>query len=207
MRPIPASRFQLMPQPGSAVAIIRSALRYADSAIVGMPSAPGVFTTTVGGGADAVAAAMWKPIFGMLDGDHQRARRVGGGGRDRGNRGDGGVAQRRPRHGERWRSGAYDSGEDQAGDHRHTECRAPGRAGQQLLHCRDGGTTAAGIRRAPRAARTTDCRTVVRVVTRAARHLWGARHANYPLPHLCKGRSLPRSALDLPQYSSPIRHL
>src|SRR5271156_9491 len=64
MRPIPASRFQLMPQPGSAPAIIRSALRYADSAIVGMPSAPGEFTTTVGGGADTVAAPMWKPILG-----------------------------------------------------------------------------------------------------------------------------------------------
>src|ERR1700684_2316633 len=29
-----------------------------------MPSAPGEFTTTVGGGADTVDAAMWKPIFG-----------------------------------------------------------------------------------------------------------------------------------------------
>src|SRR5277367_364625 len=64
MRPIPASRFQLMPQPGSAVAIIRSALRYAASAIPGIPSTPGVFTTRVGGGADAAASAMWKPIFG-----------------------------------------------------------------------------------------------------------------------------------------------
>src|ERR1700739_1547095 len=64
MRPIPASRFQLMPQAGSATAIIRSALRYADSAIVGMPSAPGEFTTAIGGGADAEAAATWKPVFG-----------------------------------------------------------------------------------------------------------------------------------------------
>src|ERR1700743_1202561 len=64
MRPIPASRVQLMPQPGAAPAIIRSALRYADSAIVGIPSAPGEFTTTVGGGADTEASAMWKPIFG-----------------------------------------------------------------------------------------------------------------------------------------------
>src|ERR1700743_1264218 len=64
MRPIPASRFQLMPQPGSLAAIIRSALRYAFSAIPGIPSAPGVFTTPVGGGADDVAAATWKPTFG-----------------------------------------------------------------------------------------------------------------------------------------------
>src|ERR1700722_11886362 len=64
MRTIPAIRFQLMPQPGSAVAIIRSALRYALSAIPGMPSAPGVFPTPVGGGADDAASAMWKPIFG-----------------------------------------------------------------------------------------------------------------------------------------------
>ena len=53
-----------MPQSGSETAIIRSALRYAVSAIAGMPSAPGVFTTTVGGGADAAASAIWKPIFG-----------------------------------------------------------------------------------------------------------------------------------------------
>src|ERR1700733_12502827 len=64
IRPIPASRFQLMPQAGSASAIIRSALRYAASAIVGMPSAPGEFTTSVGGGADTLASAMWKPTFG-----------------------------------------------------------------------------------------------------------------------------------------------
>src|ERR1700749_2132229 len=64
MRPIPASRFQLMPQAGSATAIIRSALRYADSAIVGMPSAPGEFTTPAGGGADAMAAPIWKPVLG-----------------------------------------------------------------------------------------------------------------------------------------------
>ncbi len=53
-----------MPQPGSEVAIIRSALRYAVNAIVGMPSVPGVFTTRVGGGAEAAPSAMWKPIFG-----------------------------------------------------------------------------------------------------------------------------------------------
>src|ERR1700741_2695901 len=64
MRPMPASRFQLMPHAGSAMAIIRSALRYADSAIVGIPSEPGVFTTAVGGGADTIASPMWKPIFG-----------------------------------------------------------------------------------------------------------------------------------------------
>src|ERR1700761_4859817 len=29
-----------------------------------MPNAPGVFTTIVGGGADVVASAMWKPVFG-----------------------------------------------------------------------------------------------------------------------------------------------
>ncbi len=46
------------------MAIIRSALRYAFSAIAGMPSAPGVLTTPVGGGAEAAASAMWKPIFG-----------------------------------------------------------------------------------------------------------------------------------------------
>src|ERR1700739_585969 len=64
IRPIPASRFQLMPHAGAATPIIRSALRYADNAIAGMPSAPGVFTTAVGGGADAKAAATWKPVFG-----------------------------------------------------------------------------------------------------------------------------------------------
>ena len=58
MRPMPASRFQLTPQPGAAVAIIRSALRYAANAIVGIRSAPGAFTTADGGGADIVAAAM-----------------------------------------------------------------------------------------------------------------------------------------------------
>jgi hypothetical protein len=47
-----------MPQPGAADAIIRSALRYADNAIAGMRSAPGEFTTTDGGGAEIVAAAM-----------------------------------------------------------------------------------------------------------------------------------------------------
>src|SRR6202007_1644637 len=60
MRPIPANRFQLIPQAGSEAVIICSALRYADSQIVGTPSAPGEFMTTVGGGADTAAAAMWK---------------------------------------------------------------------------------------------------------------------------------------------------
>src|SRR5689334_12275640 len=64
MRPMPASRFQLMPQPGSVTAIIRSALRYAVSATAGMPSTPTLLTTPVGGGADAAASAIWKPIFG-----------------------------------------------------------------------------------------------------------------------------------------------
>jgi hypothetical protein len=60
IRPIPANRVQLIPQAGSEADTIRSAFRYADSAIAGIPSAPGEFTTTVGGGADTVAAAMWK---------------------------------------------------------------------------------------------------------------------------------------------------
>src|ERR1700760_2562322 len=60
MRPIPANRFQLIPQAGSEAVMICSALRYADSAIVGIPSPPGEFMTTAGGGADTVAAAMWK---------------------------------------------------------------------------------------------------------------------------------------------------
>ena len=72
----------------------------------------------------------------VLDGDHQRAGRVGGGARDRGNRGDGGIAQRRLGQGERRCAGAVDAGIDQAGDHRHTECRAPGRAGQGFLDSR-----------------------------------------------------------------------
>src|ERR1700685_2920108 len=60
MRPIPANRFQLISQAGSEAVMICSALRYADSAIVGIPSPPGEFMTTVGGGADTVAAEMWK---------------------------------------------------------------------------------------------------------------------------------------------------
>src|SRR6201993_4831980 len=60
MRPIPANRFQLIPQAGSEAVMICSALRYADSAIVGTPSLPGECMTTVGGGADTAAAAMWK---------------------------------------------------------------------------------------------------------------------------------------------------
>src|ERR1700759_660993 len=60
MRPIAANRFQLIPQAGSAEVMICSALRYADSAIVGIPSPPGEFMTTAGGGADTVAAAMCK---------------------------------------------------------------------------------------------------------------------------------------------------
>jgi hypothetical protein len=58
MRPMPARRFQLTPQPGAAAAIIRSALRYADNTIAGMRSVPGEFTMTEGGGAELVAAAM-----------------------------------------------------------------------------------------------------------------------------------------------------
>src|ERR1700739_3004824 len=59
MRPIPANRFQLTPQPGAATAIFCSALRYAARAIDGMPSAPGEFTIIGGGGADAAPAATW----------------------------------------------------------------------------------------------------------------------------------------------------
>jgi hypothetical protein len=58
MRPIPANRFQLIPHPGSEAAIICSALRYADNAIAGMPSAPGEFTAMAGGGAETAAAAI-----------------------------------------------------------------------------------------------------------------------------------------------------
>src|SRR5258705_9041479 len=69
IRPMPASRFQLTPHVGWALAIIRSALRYACSAIDGMPSAPGEFTTMEGGGADIVAAAAtWKLVGGRLTG-------------------------------------------------------------------------------------------------------------------------------------------
>src|ERR1700751_552051 len=66
MRPIPASRFQLMPQLGWASASSRSALRYAASAIDGILSAPGEFTTTAGGGADNEAAATWKVAGGRV---------------------------------------------------------------------------------------------------------------------------------------------
>src|SRR5687768_14371582 len=59
MRPMPASRFQLTPQPGYAEAIMRSALRYAARAIAGMPRAPGELTIAAGGGDDAVVEAMW----------------------------------------------------------------------------------------------------------------------------------------------------
>src|SRR5271156_1498872 len=64
MRPIPANRFQLIPHAGSEVAIIRSALRYADNAIAGMPSAPGEFTTMAGGGAETAATAIRKLVGG-----------------------------------------------------------------------------------------------------------------------------------------------
>src|ERR1700722_7575707 len=60
MRPIPANRFQLIPQAGSEADMICSALRYADTAIVGIPSAPGEFMTTVGGGGDTGGAEMGK---------------------------------------------------------------------------------------------------------------------------------------------------
>src|SRR5271166_5977926 len=63
MRPMPANKFQLTPQPGAAAAIFASALRYAASATIGMPSAPGAFTIIGGGGAEMVAAATWKLVF------------------------------------------------------------------------------------------------------------------------------------------------
>src|ERR1700739_461882 len=62
MRPIPASKFQLTPQPGAATAIFCSALRYAASAMDGMPSAPGEFTINGGGGAVEAASATWKAV-------------------------------------------------------------------------------------------------------------------------------------------------
>src|ERR1700739_603409 len=61
-RPIPANRFQLIPQAGAATAIFCSALRYAARAIDGMPSAPGEFTIIGGGGADEAPAATWNAI-------------------------------------------------------------------------------------------------------------------------------------------------
>src|SRR6201998_3781502 len=64
MRPIPANRFQLMPQAGAATDIFCSALRYADRAIDGMPSAPGEFTIIGGGGADEAPAATWNGTGG-----------------------------------------------------------------------------------------------------------------------------------------------
>src|ERR1700758_1137668 len=66
MRPIPANRFQLIPHPGLEALIIRSALRYADNAIPGMPSAPGEFTAMAGGGAETVAAAICKLVDGRF---------------------------------------------------------------------------------------------------------------------------------------------
>src|ERR1700751_4497775 len=62
MRPIPASRFQLTPQPGEATAIFCSALRYAARAIDGIPSAPGTFTIIGGGGATAAPSATWNAV-------------------------------------------------------------------------------------------------------------------------------------------------
>ncbi|OBJ30646.1 hypothetical protein A5621_23270 [Mycobacterium colombiense] len=62
MRPMPASRFQLTPQPGTATAIFCSALRYAASAMLGMPSAPGALTIIAGGGADSAGSATWKTV-------------------------------------------------------------------------------------------------------------------------------------------------
>ena len=53
-----------MPQPGAATAIFCSALRYAASAIDGMPSAPGEFTTIGGGGAGAVSTPTCKLLGG-----------------------------------------------------------------------------------------------------------------------------------------------
>src|SRR6516164_10572068 len=62
IRPIPANKFQLMPQPGAATDIFCSALRYAASAIDGMPSAPGEFTIIGGGGAFEAPSATWKAV-------------------------------------------------------------------------------------------------------------------------------------------------
>ena len=45
---------------------MRSALRYADNAIAGIPSAPGEFTAMAGGGAKAVAAAICKLVDGRF---------------------------------------------------------------------------------------------------------------------------------------------
>src|SRR6201993_1361492 len=64
MRPIPANRFQLTPQPGAATAIFCSAPRYAASAIDGIPSAPGEFTIIGGGGADEAPSATWNGVGG-----------------------------------------------------------------------------------------------------------------------------------------------
>src|SRR5271165_7240386 len=61
IRPIPANRFQLTPHAGSASAIIRSALRYADNAIAGIRREPTELTTASGGGgAMMLASATWK---------------------------------------------------------------------------------------------------------------------------------------------------
>jgi hypothetical protein len=79
-----------------------------------------------------------------------------------------------------------DSGEDKAGDHGNTESRGPGRASQQLLHRGNGGRDFRGPGRAdyrlPHGGEGGD---------EGGRHLWGARHANYPLPHLCKDQASP----------------
>ena len=149
------------------MAIIRSALRYADSAIAGMPSAPGVLTTAVGGGADAKAAATWKPIFGCWtaitsgpDGSVEAGVTAA----------TGVIAASR----------SVDLGPGKGGAAAPT---TPPKIRQAIIATPNAGlravrvincctaatvaTTAAGIRVA-RAARTADCRAVVKVLTRAA---------------------------------------
>src|SRR6185503_11048443 len=67
MRPMPASRFQLMPQPGYELAINRSAFWYAFRAIIGMRRVPGELTTTAGGGPEMLEVeAMWKAVGALV---------------------------------------------------------------------------------------------------------------------------------------------
>ena len=187
------------------MAIIRSALRYADSAIAGMPSAPGVLTTAVGGGADARAAATWKPIFGCWtaitsgpDGSVEAGVTAA----------TGVIAASR----------SVDLGPGNGGAAAPT---TPPKIRQAIIATPNAGlravrvincctaatvaTTAAGILVA-RAARTADCRAVVKVLTRAA-GIFGAAACELSAAASLQGPKLPRFALDRPQYSSPIRHL
>src|SRR5271166_4424310 len=141
MRPIPANRFQLIPQAGSEAVTICSALRYADSAIVGIPSAPGEFMMTNrrgcrhGGGRDVEALRL------LLDGDDLGAQWVSRGGGDYGHRGDCGISQHRLRS-----CGADCPGEHQGGDHGHGECRCAAYADSPMLH-RGNGTARTGAAR------------------------------------------------------------